>query len=167
MSEREKIADIFKTMGQPSTTYVQRENGKLERELEGALNEAGQLCLITGPSKTGKTTLYRQVLNKRDEIPLIVQCDKDKTCKSIWASALESIDFERVTSRSPSVKSGSSVETEVSSKISWAWLANLAGRFKVTTSNDASESELRSRILAEPGPDLLMPVLKNTIMYLL
>jgi predicted AAA+ superfamily ATPase len=71
-----KVSEVFKTTGQPTVTYVERDSGNLERRLSGYLDEAGQLCLITGPSKTGKTTLYRQVLQKRGAIPLIVQCKR-------------------------------------------------------------------------------------------
>ena len=55
----------------PTVTYVKRNDGQLEKQLHDALNERGQLCLVTGPSKTGKTTLYREVLDRRNELPLV------------------------------------------------------------------------------------------------
>lgn len=98
----ELVAEIFKTIGQPTITYVQRDNGRLEKQLRDALNERGQLCLVTGPSKTGKTTLYKEILKERGEIPLIIQCDKSQTVSNIWKRALEFVDFERVQNRSTS-----------------------------------------------------------------
>src|SRR4051794_7379869 len=93
---RERVADVFKTIGQPTTTYVKRDAGKLEGNLNSALNERGQLCLLTGPSKTGKTTLYREVLSQRGEVPLIVPCDRTTSCDGIWKQALEAVDFDRL-----------------------------------------------------------------------
>lgn len=156
------IADVFRTVGQPTITYVQRASGVLEKDLRNALNERGQLCLVTGPSKTGKTTLYREVLQKRGEEPLIVQCDREKTCKSIWRSALEAVNFERVQTRNHGKSVTGSAEIEASGKLGWKWLASITGRVKGGVAGTASEGEVRERILADPGPDLLIPILKNT-----
>ncbi len=62
MSQKINVRDIFKSLGVPTATYVRREDGKYERELANALDAKGKLCLLTGPSKTGKTTLYTRVL---------------------------------------------------------------------------------------------------------
>jgi hypothetical protein len=99
VGHQQKIAEVFKAVGLPRVTYVKRDNGKLEKQLGDALNERGQLCLVTGPSKTGKTTLYREVLAERGEVPLVVRCDRTKTVDIIWKQALESVDFDRVESR--------------------------------------------------------------------
>lgn len=159
---REKISEIFKTIGQPTVTYVKRANGFLETQLRNALNEAGSLCLITGPSKTGKTTLYREVLSNRSEIPLVVPCDGTKTCDNIWQQALEAVDFDRIEVRNINTTNKTSGELELGSKIGWAWLADLSTRIKGTYGREKSDSEARRRVLADPGPDLLIPILKNT-----
>lgn len=158
----EKLSDVFKTVGQPSVTYVHRSNGKLETALNNSLNESGLLCLVTGPSKTGKTTLYRQVLSSRNEIPLIVRCDRTKNCETIWKQALEAIDFERIEQRTHATTAKSSGELELGTKIGWAWLADATARLKGSYGRERSETEARKRILAEPGPDLLIPLLKST-----
>jgi hypothetical protein len=159
---REKISDVFKTIGQPTVTYVKRDNGKLEKQLNAALNERGQLCLLTGPSKTGKTTLYREVLASRTELALVVQCDRTKSCDTIWKQALEAVDFERTETRSTSQTLKWAVEGEGSSKLGWKWLADVTARLKGTLAKDSSETEARRRVLADPGPDLLIPLLKHT-----
>lgn len=84
MADRELISDIFKAVGQPTITYVARDSGKIEKLLSSALDERGQICLVTGPSKTGKTTLYREVLSQRGEIALVVQCDRSTKVTDIW-----------------------------------------------------------------------------------
>lgn len=158
---REMIADVFKTIGQPTVTYVQRDRGKLEFQLNAALNERGQLCLVTGPSKTGKTTLYREILARRGEVPLIVPCDRNKTCEAIWKQALEAVDFERVESRANLKSNAQEAEVEVQTRIGWKWLADASTRFRGKLSRDVSDEEVKARVLADPGPDLLVPLLKG------
>lgn len=63
MGKMIRIRDVFKSLGQPTTTYVEREEGLYENKLALAIEAKGKLCLLTGPSKTGKTTLYKKVVN--------------------------------------------------------------------------------------------------------
>lgn len=156
------VSEVFKTIGQPTVTYVKRDSGRLERQLRDSLNERGQLCLVTGPSKTGKTTLYREILAERGEVPLVVQCDRDLTVDMIWRKALESVNFERPDGGSTEKVRRIGGEGELSGDLGWKWLARAAGRIQVSAANDTSEGETRARILAEPGPDLLIPLLKAT-----
>ncbi len=156
------IADVFKTVGQPTITYIERDSGKLDQALHSALNERGQLCLVTGPSKTGKTTLYRQVLSRRKEIPLVIRCDKSLKCPEIWKKALEEVDFSRAEQKTISSGTKSSAEAEGQHRFGWQWLADVSIRFKGTYTREATESEIRKLIIADPGPDLLVPILQKT-----
>lgn len=160
---RQKIADVFKTVGQPTVTYVKRDSGSLEQLLNSALNESGQLCLVTGPSKTGKTTLYREVLSQRGELPLVVRCDSKMSADQVWLRALEEVDFDRVQSRTKATITRIGAEVEAGGKLSWAWLAETTARFKGLLSRELQDSEIRSKVLAAPGPDLLIPILKDTV----
>ncbi|WP_185740797.1 AAA family ATPase [Agrobacterium deltaense] len=143
-------------------TYVERDSGLHERRLNSYLDEAGQLCLITGPSKTGKTTLYKRVLAVRGEIPLVVQCTRSKTAADIWREALSSVNFERVTQLSKSKTNNFEAGAEVESEASWAWLAKITGKLSLAGSREINEEIVKERILADPSPDLLIPVLKHT-----
>jgi hypothetical protein len=158
----DNVADVFKTIGQPSITYVKRDSGRLEKQLRDALNERGQLCLITGPSKTGKTTLYKEILSERGDVPLVVQCDRSLTVDMVWRKALESVNFERIEGETSGNTKSIAGEIEVEGGLGWKWLAKAAGRLQASAANDTSEGETRSRILADPGPDLLIPLLKST-----
>jgi hypothetical protein len=158
----DNVADVFKTIGQPTVTYVKRDSGRLEKQLRDALNERGQLCLITGPSKTGKTTLYKEILSERGDVPLVVQCDRSLTVDMVWRKALESVNFERVDGDTSGKTTSVAGEAEIEGGLGWNWLAKAAGRLQVSAANDTSEGETRSRILADPGPDLLIPLLKST-----
>jgi hypothetical protein len=161
-AESEYLSAVFKTVGQPTVTYVERESGALERELNGALNEKGQLCLISGPSKTGKTTLYREVLRRRAEEPLVVRCDRTMKADSVWLRALEEVNFERVESRTRTRKVGGTAEVEVGGKLGWAWLAEASSRLKGTITGARDDAEVRQRVLGSPGADILIPILTDT-----
>lgn len=52
------ISEVFKSTGEPTVTYVERDQGKYENVLSDGIDGRGQLCLVIGRSKTGKTTLY-------------------------------------------------------------------------------------------------------------
>lgn len=158
----EALTDIFRTVGQPTVTYVERAEGQLEKDLNGAISENGQLCLICGPSKTGKTTLYREVLRRRQEVPLVVRCDRSLTAEKVWLRALEEVDFDRVRSRSTTIKVAGTIEGEVSAKLGWRWLAEASARLKGTATAGRDEAVIREKVLAEPGADLLIPILKDT-----
>ena len=96
MTEIVVIRDIFKALGQPIATYVSRDSGKYENALADALDAKGKLCLLTGPSKTGKTTLYTRVLSERDLHPMVMRCDSNLTSEEFWKRALEKVDFNRL-----------------------------------------------------------------------
>jgi len=126
-SRKIKIRDVFKSLGQPTITYVERDEGLYERQLISALNSKGKLCLITGPSKTGKTTLYKRILKRRQLEPLIVRCDIGLTMNEFWTKALEKINFERLSSIQDSTENKILLGSKVGGKIGWAWLANIIG----------------------------------------
>ncbi len=156
------ISDIFRTVGQPTVTYVQRNSGLFEGLLNRALDERGQLCLVTGPSKTGKTTLYREVLSKREEIPLVIACDKKTSTELVWRQALEAVDFERAVSQASKNTTNKSLEVEGSGQLGWKWLAGVSAKFKGAFGKQATEEEVKEKIIAAAGPDLLIPVLQNS-----
>lgn len=167
MIKEEKVAEVFRSTGQPDVTYVERDSGLHERRLNSYLDEAGQLCLITGPSKTGKTTLYKRVLANRGEIPLVVQCTRSKSAVDIWREALSAVNFERVTQSTKSKTNTAEAGTEIEAEASWAWLAKITGRQSLTGSKEVNEATVKERILADPSPDLLVPVLKHTAYVLI
>lgn len=157
-----KVADIFRTTGQPTVTYVPRDSGHYERRLNGYLDEKGQLCLITGPSKTGKSTLYKRVLEERGQIPLVVQCTSERTAAEMWKVALEQANFDRVKSITEVGGSKINSTVEVGTKFGWKWLAEVSGKFSGGMAQELSESKVREKVLSEASPDVLIPFLSKT-----
>lgn len=143
MAKNVALGEVFKALGQPTTTYVERQSGRFERELSHALNEKGTLCLLTGPSKTGKTTLYSKVIKNRQAQPLIIRCHCNLKPIEFWRMALENIDFERLKSIQVIKGGTASGSGKVSGKIGWSWLAGLAGEVSTGVSKTRSETKIR------------------------
>ena len=161
MARTTRVRDVFNSVGQPRATYVERDHGKYERVLANGLASEGRLCLLTGPSKTGKTTLYRKVLSREGLEPIVVRCDAAVTTPEFWRRALEAVDFERLASTQAGASERVSGTGKVGGKIGWAWLAGLTGELSATAEESVSDLEIRERILAEPSPHHLIPVLEN------
>jgi hypothetical protein len=155
------VHEVFKTQGQPTVTYVSRENGEFERKLSNALDSRGLICLLTGPSKTGKTTLYSKVLQTKRLQPLQVRCHTGLSATDFWRSALEKVNFERIAQQREQGDRTVSGTGELSGSIGWKWLAGLSGTVTKGVTSTTTEVEVRQRILATPSPDHLVPILKN------
>lgn len=53
-------------------------------------------------------------------------------------------------------------DLEGQGKLGWSWLAGVSAKLKASIGRDREESEIRQHVLADPGPDLLVPILKST-----
>ncbi len=156
-----RVRDVFNSVGQPQATYVERDQGKYERTLSNGLAAEGRLCLLTGPSKTGKTTLYRKVLSQEDLEPIIVRCDAGVSTEELWRRGLEAVDFDRLASIQAGTSGKLSGTGKIGGKIGWAWLAGLTGEVSATAEGSVSDLDIREKILAAPSPHHLIPVLRN------
>jgi hypothetical protein len=155
------VREVFKSLGVPTSTYVRRDRGKFERELNDTLNTKGKLALLTGPSKTGKSTLYSHVLAERQLAPLTIRCDQDLTTSEFWRRALEQVNFERISALNETSQQKISAGAKVGGKIGWSWLANLLGEVNLGIEGQTSEAKIREKILSQPSPSHLIPILKH------
>ena len=158
--------EVFKTQGQPTITYVKRENGRYEKQLGDSIDSKGIICVLTGPSKTGKTTLYTQVVRSKELEPLVIRCHDKLSANDVWKIALEKVNFERIRESSVTKEKVHRLDGKIGSKIGWSWLAGLVGEVSVGTSTKNGEAQIRQKILANPQPSHLIPILKN-IPYIL
>lgn len=131
------------------------------RELASALDAKGKLCLLTGPSKTGKTTLYTRTLERKGLEPITVRCDSSMTSDDFWRQALEKINFERLSALQSSASTKTSGSGKIGATIGWKWLAGLLGEVSVGVEKNMGEIQIREKILSKPSPDHLVPVLKH------
>ena len=153
--------EIFRVQGQPTVTYVKRENGKFEKQLSDSFESGGMICLLTGPSKTGKTTLYAEVAKEKKLESLVVRCNDELFAKDIWKIALEKVNFERIRESSITKEKTKLLEGKIGGTIGWSWLAGLLGEVKTGVSSKDSAATIREKILADPQPSHLVPILKN------
>lgn len=156
------ISSIFSGLGIPEYTYVAQENGLYERQLSQAINEKGTLCLITGSSKTGKSTLYNKVLGKKGYSPILLRCDATVDADEFWKRPLEAVDFSRLKEVKNTESAESAAHATIKGTIGWAWLAGLIGEVSLGIKGKREESEIREAILSKPSPSHLLPLLRNT-----
>lgn len=162
MGKKIVINEIFSGLGIPSQTYVAQENGEFEKQLTQGIKELGTLCLVTGSSKTGKTTLYNKVLNNEEKTPIVIRCDATIDANEFWKRPLEAIDFRRLKEVHAQKTKQIKGSAKIGGKLSWQWLADLLGEASIEVSGTNSELKIKEAILAKPSPSHLIPVLKNT-----
>jgi hypothetical protein len=161
-----KVAELFPAIAKPTVTYVKREDGRYEQLLTTALADAGQLCLITGPSKTGKTTLYNNVLTSLGLEPLVVRSDVSLGPNQLWRKALEQLDFDRLKERQTRREREVGLGGKIAGQLGWKWLAGLSADVSTGLKVQNSEAEIREKILSEPSPTHLVQILKKLGMVL-
>ena len=57
-----KASDVFTPAGVPTVTYIERDGQKLARALRDSIRTPGLITSLSGPSKSGKTTLIKTVI---------------------------------------------------------------------------------------------------------
>ncbi len=65
MSHRD---EVFVAGGQPTITYVERQEDHIERSFARAVATPNQIVSLSGPTKTGKTVLCRRILGDRQYV---------------------------------------------------------------------------------------------------
>lgn len=162
------VHEVFKETGLPTVTYVTRDGGRFETQLAEGIDRRGPVCLITGPSTTGKTTLYRQVAKLKGLELLEVRGRAHLEATDLWKEALEAIKFEQVTEivlrKGREAQGNAKVQAE--SGLGWKWLAKLAGELSGGISAKNETAVTKTRMLADPSPRYLLPVLQK-LPYLL
>lgn len=161
-----QVSEVFKIVGMPTYTYVEQDNGVFEKNLTAGILSSGTICLLTGPSKTGKTSLYKKVLIDLKLEPLIIRCDSEMSPTDFWKKALEQVKFERVQSRELLNSNSKSISAKAGVEFGWKWLAKVLGEVNLGIDSEKSETEIREIIISNPSPSHLIPILKQ-IGYLL
>lgn len=165
MTIEQQVKEIFNGINTPDTTYIAQEDGKYEKRLrQGIAN--GNLCLLTGSSKTGKTTLYRKILKELNKNPLVIRCSANLNTNDFWAMALENIDFERITTQQNETVDTANGEIKLGGELGWKFLAGLIGEAKLGIEKQDSDLKVREKVLGKPGSQHLIPILKKTSLFL-
>jgi AAA domain len=155
------VFDVFRPQGQPHVTYVHRDQGAFERKLGNALDSAGTLCFLTGPSKSGKATLYSRVAEDKNRKIVRVRCSQSLDITEIWKVVLEEINYERVVENSKTKKRNVGGTGEVEGNIFLSIFAGLKGKAGVSIESEASDSEQSEYIRSNPATQHIIPLLKS------
>lgn len=84
-----RAQNVFTPGSYPQYTYVQRGDTNVEQELRDALDAAGQLVSISGPSKSGKTVLVEKIVGHDNLIT--VTGAGIRTGDDLWSRTLDAI----------------------------------------------------------------------------
>jgi hypothetical protein len=83
--------DVFVAGGQPTVTYVQREEEHIERSFARAIATPNQIVSLSGPTKTGKTVLCRRTLGDRQYV--WVDGGQVKTADDFWGRVASELNI--------------------------------------------------------------------------
>ncbi len=83
--------EVFVAGGQPTLTYVQREEDHIERSFARAVATPNQIVSLSGPTKTGKTVLCRRILGERQYI--WVDGGQVTTSEEFWSKVASELNI--------------------------------------------------------------------------
>ena len=135
---------IYKTFivgGEPTTTYVNRDNGELEDQLIEYLKSKHKILSITGPTKSGKTVLVRKTLKDYQKIE--IAGGEITTISEFWQKMLFEVNLPSKSSVTESDGDQSERTEEVSATASAGTPILPSATFK--RSNKTGKSRGRSR----------------------
>ena len=84
--------NVFTPDKYPEYTYVERKHGEHEKDLKFELKGSSKIISISGPSKSGKTMLLNNVVDKLDYNLITVHGSNINSITSLWDNALDAID---------------------------------------------------------------------------
>ena len=83
--------EVFVAGGQPTLTYVQREEDHIERSFARAVATPNQIVSLSGPTKTGKTVLCRRILGDRQCV--WVDGGQVTTSEEFWSTVASELNI--------------------------------------------------------------------------
>lgn len=95
---------VFVAGGQPTITYVDRENQHIEREFARAIATPNQIVSLSGSTKTGKTVLCKKALGSRSYV--WVDGGRIKTGEEFWEYVSAELNIPTETSSTKSSEIG-------------------------------------------------------------
>lgn len=155
------VFDVFKTQGSPRVTYVERDAGRYEYALEQALTSSGLLCVLTGSSKTGKTTLYTKVARDKKLLVVRVPCNSELTIQEIWRKALEQVHYARVVQDNETARVEVGGSGELGGRIGIPSFAGITGKSAANIQRARESRTTTESVFGAPSPEHLIPLLKN------
>jgi hypothetical protein len=107
------VGKVFVPGGRPSVTYNPRPELGLERQVEEYLDERHRVLSVSGPTKTGKTTLLRSMLSDR----VWVSGGEIRSLAEFWANVADRLGLYSVVEAESSTSGTSTLSAEISGGI--------------------------------------------------
>lgn len=91
------VHEIFTPDEYPEHTYVEREHGTHEEDLKFRLSGSATIISMSGPSKSGKTMLLNNVIEKLDYDHVFIHGSNVNSTSSLWQKTLDQLDAPKNT----------------------------------------------------------------------
>lgn len=104
MFNRSHRDEVFVAGGQPSVTYVDRQEFHVERNVARAIASPNQVVSLAGPSKTGKTVLCRKILGDREYV--WIDGGEIDSIGTLWTSVCSELNIPSEVTSSDETTSG-------------------------------------------------------------
>ncbi|MXR21363.1 hypothetical protein [Halobacterium bonnevillei] len=86
-----RVHDVFTPGDYPKHTYVERDQGEHEKNLEFRLRGAACIISLSGPSKSGKSMLLNNVVDKLNYNLVTVHGSKINSVSDLWGNVLDEL----------------------------------------------------------------------------
>lgn len=93
-----RVHDVFTPDAYPEHTYVERKRGEYEDNLEFDLQGSAALISLSGPSKSGKTMLLNNAIDKLGYELVVVRGSEIDSLWSLWETTLDELGVPLSTS---------------------------------------------------------------------
>ena len=94
-----EVHDVFTPGDYPEYTYVERGQGEHEQNLEFQLRGSASIISLSGPSKSGKSMLLNNVVNKLDYSLVSIHGSNIDTVEDLWTNVLDELTVPTNTER--------------------------------------------------------------------
>lgn len=143
-----KSLEVFTPAGVPTVTYIERDGQRLEKALHNSIITPGIVTSLSGPSKSGKTTLIHRVI--KPDLLISVSGAAIRSSESLWDRVLNWMDAPSETTRKGAHTTGTEVSVKASGKVGIPVVAEGAaegsGTAKYSYENSNERKFIRSGI---------------------
>lgn len=150
------LEDVFVTGGEPTVTYVARPERGLEDEVQQYLRVGRKVLAVSGPSKSGKSTLINRVLRDTTATPYIRLTGASLTSmEAFWEIVAYRASLPSAVTTTTEETDG--FEGQVATKVGGGFIpGEIAARFGAKVDSRTSTARTSTTALGESVKDALL-----------
>ena len=130
------VQDVFTPTAYPEHTYVERDHGSYEKNLEFKLRGPSSIISLSGPSKSGKSMLINNVADRINHKLIKIYGSGIHSPEDIWESALDQIGAPDNTEITKSTEKEIKKEGKAGGKIPFASMSAGANKRDLETTQE-------------------------------